>query len=79
MDQPLIFDDIRNIIYNNVGVLAVRNLQITNVTGLVGDRGYSNVRYNINNNLINNSILIPPPGGMWEIKFPTFDIVGRAA
>jgi hypothetical protein len=79
MDQPLIFDDIRNIIYNNVGVLAVRNVQITNVTGQVGDRNYSSVRYNINNNLINNSILIPPAGGMWEIKYPSSDIIGRAA
>lgn len=79
MDQPLVLDDLRNIIYNNVGVLAVRNIQVTNATGQVGDRTYSSVRYNINNNLINNSILIPPPGGMFEVKFPSLDIVGRAA
>ena len=79
MDQPLIFDDLRNIIYNNTGVLAVRNILVTNATGQLGDRNYSSVRYNINNNLINNSILIPPAGGMFEVKYPSFDIVGRAA
>ena len=79
MDQPLIYDDIRNIIYNNLGVLAVRNIQITNITGQIGDRNYSSVRYNVNNNLINNSILIPPPGGIFEVKYSDLDIVGRAA
>ena len=79
MDQPLILDDVRNIVYNNVGVLAVRGITATNVTGTVGDRVYSNVRYDITTNLINNSILIPPPGGMFEIKYVNFDLVGRTA
>lgn len=79
MDQPLILDDVRNIIYNNVGVLAVRGITATNITGTVGDRTYSNVRYDITTNLINNSIMIPPPGGMFEIKYTNFDLVGRTA
>lgn len=78
MDQPLVLDDIRNIIYNNVGVLAVRNIAVTNVTGTVADRVYSTTTYNVNSNLINNSILIPPPGGMFEIKYTSFDLIGRA-
>ena len=78
MDQPLIIDDVRNIIYNNVGVLAVRDIEVTNITGTVSDRTYSNVTYNVNANLINNSILIPPVGGMFEIKYFGSDLVGRA-
>jgi hypothetical protein len=77
MDQPLILDDVRNIIYNNVGVLAVRGITAVNATGTIADRTYSNVRYDITTNLINNSILIPPPGGMFEIKYVNFDLVGR--
>jgi len=77
MDQPLILDDVRNIIYNNVGVLGVRGITATNITGTVGDRVYSDVRYDITTNLINNSILIPPPGGMFEIKFLNSDLIGR--
>jgi hypothetical protein len=79
MDQPLILDDIRNIIYNNVGVLAVRGLVVTNITGTVSGRTYSSVKYDINTNLINNSILIPPAGGMFEVRFLDQDIIGRAA
>ena len=78
MDQPLILDDVRNIIYNNVGVLAVKDISVTNITGTVSDRVYSNVTYNVNFNLINNTILIPPAGGMFEIKYFGSDLVGRA-
>lgn len=78
MDQPLIVDDIRNIIYNNVGVMAVRGIVITNVSGIVGSRQYSSVSYDVNTNLINNSILIPPPGGIFEIKYNSYDLVGRS-
>jgi hypothetical protein len=79
MDQPLILDDLRNIIYNNNGVLAVRGITVTNITGTVNDRIYSNVKYDIRTNLINDSILIPPSGGMFEIKYKFNDLVGRAA
>jgi hypothetical protein len=79
MDQPLILDDVRNIIYNNVGVLAVRGITAVNLTGTISGRTYSNVRYDITTNLINNSILIPPPGGMFEIKYVNFDLIGRTA
>ena len=78
MDQPLFIDDIRNIIYNNLGVLAVREPVITNLHGTVGDRVYSNEVYDINSNSINNTILIPPPGGMFEIKYKSQDIIGTA-
>lgn len=78
MEQPLVLDDIRNIIYNNAGVLSVKGLSVTNVTGTVADREYSTVRYDVSTNIINNSILIPPPGGMFEVKYPNSDIIGRA-
>jgi hypothetical protein len=79
MDQPLILDDLRNIIYNNVGVLAVRCITATNQTGTISGRNYSTVRYDVNTNLINNSILIPPPGGMFEVKYKNFDLIGRSS
>ena len=77
MDQPIVIDDVRNIIYNNIGVISVRGISITNVSGVVASRQYSSVRYDVNTNLLNNSILVPPPGGMFEIRFPNSDITGR--
>lgn len=79
MDQPLVLDDVRNIIYNNTGVLAVRGLRVQSITGTVGDRTYSDVKYDINTNLINDSILIPPTGGLFEIKYKSVDLNGRVA
>ena len=79
IDQPLIVDDIRNIIYNNVGVMAVRGIIITNINGTVSNRQYSTTSYDVNTNLVNNSILIPPPGGMFEIKYSSYDLIGRAS
>ena len=75
--QPIVIDDVRNIIYNNIGVISVRGISITNVSGVVASRQYSSVRYDVNTNLLNNSILVPPPGGMFEIRFPNSDITGR--
>ena len=79
MDQPIILDDIRNIIYNNIGVLAIRGLTAENLTGISAGRLYSPDKYDIASNLINNSILIPPAGGMFEIKYKDFDLNGRAS
>lgn len=79
MDQPIILDDIRNIIYNNTGVLAIRGLTAENLTGIVSGRLYSPDKYDIASNLINNSILIPPAGGMFEVKYKNFDLNGRAS
>ncbi len=79
MDQPLFLDDVRNIIYNNIGVLSVRGITVRNLTGNIGGREYSSVSYNVDTNLANGSILIPPMGGMFELKFPAFDLIGRVS
>ena len=77
MEQPIIVDDIRNIIYNNVGVISVRGITITNITGTVSGREYSPVYFDVNTNLINNTILVPPAGSMFEIKYVNYDLNGR--
>jgi hypothetical protein len=41
IDQPIVLDDIRNIIYNNTGVLTLQSLNLRNVTG---DREYTQRR-----------------------------------
>ena len=75
----MFLDDVRNIIYNNIGVLSVRGITVRNLTGNIGGREYSSVSYNVDTNLANGSILIPPMGGMFELKFPAFDLIGRVS
>ena len=59
--------------------MAVRGIIITNINGTVSNRQYSTTSYDVNTNLVNNSILIPPPGGMFEIKYSSYDLIGRAS
>lgn len=76
IDQPLALDDIRNIIYNSPGVMSVIDVQVT-VPKTVGTRTYSDVFFDVKASTKNN-ILFPPKGGIFEVRYPTFDIVGNA-
>lgn len=85
IDQPIIVDDVKNIIFNNEGVLSVSNLKLKNITGTVstgpnGNTGstarvYSGNAYNLTANTEKN-IVFPPVGGIFEIRYPAFDIRG---
>ena len=59
--------------------MAVRGIVVTNINGTVSNRQYSSTSYDVNSNLVNNSILIPPNGGMFEIKYKGYDLIGRAS
>jgi hypothetical protein len=81
IDQPIFINDIENILYNNDGVYTVHELKITNVTGTISVdasniRVYSEVYYDIEANT-DKKIIFTPPGGMFEIRFPEFDIKGQ--
>jgi len=83
IDQPLIRSDINNLIYNSQGVISVPDINITNLTGASnatasgpGDtRLYSDVQFDVNGNT-NKGIVFPPIGGIFEIRYLDFDIVG---
>ena len=75
IDQPIVLSDVVSTIYNNDGVVAVNELQIQNITGELSDRTYSNVAFNVKTNTY-KKIIIPPPGSIFEVKFPNSDIQG---
>ena len=76
IDQPLKMGELENLIMNTADVDAVMNLTIINKTGIEGDRSYSNYAYSPLRN-IDRGYLFPPRGGIFEMKHPNFDIVGR--
>jgi len=75
IDQPIRVSDVQNIIFNNVGVVSVTQLRFRNLVGTIDGREYSGNTLNITSNTI-RGLLFPPPGGIFEMKYPDFDIVG---
>jgi hypothetical protein len=76
IDQPIVKSDVENMIYNNPGVLSVESLSFENVTGQVGEtnpRQYSSNNFDFELNTT-RGFIIPPKGGIFELKFPEFDI-----
>lgn len=75
IDQPIVIDDIKNIIYNNIGVIAIQSVKIKNICNTVGDRVYSDVQFDVSSNTTKN-IIIGPPGSLFELKFKDYDLQG---
>lgn len=80
IDQPILLNDLENIIYNTVGVLSINNLKVESISGVVNEnvdggevRSYSNEQYDLSSNTV-SKIIYPPIGGIFEVKFPEFDL-----
>lgn len=76
IDQPIKMGEVENIILNTPDVEAITNLTFTSKTGTQGSNLYSNFPFSPVRN-IDRGYLFPPAGGIFEIKYPNDDIVGR--
>jgi hypothetical protein len=74
IDQPLVIADLTNAIINVPGVLSLVTLEISNLSGEIDDREYSSYSYDIEA-ATNRGIIVAPPGGIFEMKYPSTDIV----
>lgn len=77
IDQPIKIDDVHNIIFNSPGVSGVLDLRFKNINGTIGERVYSDVKFDVSSN-IRKRMLIGPPGSIFELRFPDTDIIGSA-
>lgn len=75
IDQPIKISDIQNIIYNSQGVLSVTKLRMRNFSSTHKGRTYSGNTINIATNTV-KGLLFPPPGGIFEVRYPEYDIQG---
>ena len=78
IDQPIVLSEIQSLIYSAQGVVSINDIQFKNMVGIVNGRAYSDSNIDVKNN-IRRGILYPPEGGIFEFKYPEFDIVGRTA
>jgi len=75
--QPILISEVMNLIFNVQGVISIMDLQFINKTNSIKNKLYSSYEYNVKLNT-RRGLLIPPPGGIFEIRYPTVDIVGSA-
>lgn len=77
IDQPIVLADVQNLVYNTHGVTSVNIIKLENLSGFVDGRQYSNVFHDIPS-YTRKGASIPPPGGIFELKYADSDIVGKA-
>ena len=87
MDQPVVLADIQNLIFNTPGVISVADIKLNNLFGTAStsltstaqqQRSYSTVQYNIEANM-DRGILFGPPGSIFEIRYPEYDVLGTVS
>lgn len=75
LDQPIIVPDLQNVIFNNDGVVSVESIVVSNITGTVTGREYSDVQFDTRTNN-RRGMIVGPPGSIFELKYPEYDING---
>ena len=78
INQPIIIDDINNVIINTDGVISLVDLRVYPISNTIEDRTYSSSTFNFEGS-IKNGIISGPNGSIFELKYPDFDIVGSAS
>ena len=77
INQPLIMSDVISTIFQRSGVISVDKVRFSNLRGAVKNREYSPIFFDVKSNT-RNQIIYPPTGGIFEIKYPEVNIIGRA-
>jgi hypothetical protein len=77
IDQPIVMSDITNAIFTVNGILSVDKVEFRNIQGTVNNREYSTSTFDVSSNT-KKGVIIPPPGGIFEIRYPDVDVIGRA-
>ena len=76
LNQPIILNNVRNVIDNVEGVQTVKKLEIVNKVG--ADDNYSEFAYDINGATINEILYPSLDPSVFELKFPEIDIQGKS-
>ena len=74
IDQPIIISDVVNTIYSTQGIVSVDSVNFNNISGVVDNRVYSDVSFDVKGNT-KRQMIFPPVGGIFEIRYPIDDII----
>jgi hypothetical protein len=76
INQPIVISEVVNTIFSVTGVLSIDNVQFSNITGVVNNLQYSTQSHDIKA-YTKRQIIFPPAGGIFQIRYPEFDIIAR--
>lgn len=76
INQPIVISEVVNTIFTVPGVIAVDNVQFSNISGALNNRQYSNITHDIKA-YTKRQLIFPPTGGIFEIRYPDVDIIAR--
>ena len=77
INQPIVMSDVMSTIFTKNGVVSVDIIKFNNLSGTVKNKFYSPITFDVNVNT-KNKIIYPPAGGIFEIKYPDINIIGKA-
>jgi hypothetical protein len=77
IDQPIIMSDVVNTIFTVPGIISVNDLKFNNIVGTVNNRIYSDETFDVSANT-RQGIIFPPLGSIFEIRYPEYDVIGKA-
>ena len=75
INQPILINNVRNVIDNVEGVQTVKSLQIVNRVG--ESKGYSKYAYDVPGSTINEILYPSLDPSIFELRYPDTDIKGR--
>jgi len=78
IDQPIIIDDITNIIINTHSVISLAELKVFPRARTTDGRKYSTSSFPFSKST-KNGIIFGPLGSIFELKFPIHDVIGSAS
>lgn len=78
IDQPINIDDVLNVVRNIPGIISINGFKFANVTGIVNQRQYSDVTWDMASATTMN-LIMPPPGGIFQCHFPAYDVIARSS
>ena len=78
IDQPIVTSDVVNTIFTVPGIISINKVVFNNIVGTVNNKEYSQESFDVSSNT-RQGIIFPPPGAIFEIRYPEFDLIGRAS
>ena len=74
IDQAIQTAEIINSVITTPGVLSLTKLEFQSLRGLIDSRQYADTYYDFEDNN-QRGLIVAPPGSIFELRYPDFDIV----